>query len=40
MFLAHFSHTPLTDLFEMEISDLYWWHNEAVKLHNAMNKSD
>lgn len=37
MFLAHFSNTPLTVLFEMDINELRWWYNEAIKLHNKMN---
>lgn len=40
MFLAHFSNTPLNVLFEMEIGELCWWHTEAVKLHNKINKQD
>jgi len=39
MFLAHFSSTPLPVLLEMDVSDLYWWHNEAVKIHNKLNPS-
>jgi hypothetical protein len=40
MFLAHFSHSPLSELFELDLPDLNWWYNEAVKLHNKMNKSE
>lgn len=40
MFLAHFSHTGLEVLMEMEAADLKWWYFEAVKLHNKLNPSE
>jgi hypothetical protein len=40
MFLAHFSHTPLTDLMDMELPELNWWYNEAMKLHKKFNPKE
>jgi hypothetical protein len=37
MFLAHFTGTPLGVLLEWDLDDLYYWHVEAVKLHNKLN---
>lgn len=28
------------EVMSMSIKDLFWWVNEAVKLHNDLNKSD
>lgn len=38
MFLSHFSGSSLPELFEMDVVDIYWWYNEAVKLHNKLNR--
>lgn len=35
--LAHLSHTGLNVLFEWDLSEIYFWHTEHVKLHNRLN---
>lgn len=39
MFLAHFSNTPLNVLLEWPAADIVYWHTEAVKQHNKINKA-
>lgn len=38
MFLAHVSGWSHESLMEMTIDELRWWYNEALKLHNKLNK--
>jgi len=37
MFLAHFSGDGISSVLEMSLSDIYYWFNEALKLHEKMN---
>lgn len=39
MFLAHFSGWQHSELMEMQLGELHFWHTEAVKLHNKLNKT-
>jgi hypothetical protein len=40
MFLAHFSSTGLDVLLNMPAPELKEWYEEAITLHNKMNKAD
>ena len=40
MFLAHFSGTGLDVLLDMPANELKEWYEEAIKLHNSMNRTD
>jgi hypothetical protein len=40
MFLARETGWDHDTMMEMPIAELHWWVVEAVKLHNALNKSD
>ena len=40
MFLAHFSGWSYSDLMEMSSAELYFWANEAHKLHNELNRTE
>ncbi len=37
MFLAHFAHWSYSDIMEMPTHEIYYWHNEAVKLHKKIH---
>jgi len=37
MFLAHFSHTPIPQILDMDLDVVEKWYIEAVELHNYMN---
>lgn len=39
MFTAHVSGWQHSELMEMEPEELHFWYNEAVKLHNKLNRS-
>jgi hypothetical protein len=39
MFLAHFSSTGIDALMEMNLTDINFWFNEAVKLNKKMNET-
>lgn len=39
MFLAHFTGTELDVILNWNITQIYFWHNQAVKLHNQLNES-
>jgi len=37
MFLAHFSNTPLNTVLDWDIEQIFYWSQEAVKMHNFLN---
>jgi hypothetical protein len=40
MFLAHFSASGISEVEEMPAEKIYYWYNEAEKLHNKLNPSE
>ncbi len=39
MFLAHFSNTPIGHWLDEDISDIVYWYNHSIKVHNQLNKA-
>lgn len=40
MFLSHFSSTSISEVLEMSITDIAYWHQEAVNLHNYLTPTN